>query len=133
MKHFEDKRVKVISKITCDKCGEEAIPNLTLEPSRLVVFSQPARSHACRGLVVSGVKPNQSYICTTLSRVCKETASIAGITKNVSMHTLRHSFVTHLPRSSCGYSRHSSIAWPCQAQYHRTVYASCNGLAQRCN
>ena len=26
MKHFEDKVVKVISKLTCDSCGEEAIP-----------------------------------------------------------------------------------------------------------
>lgn len=31
-----------------------------------------------------------------LSRVCKTTANAAGICKRVSMHTLRHSFATHL-------------------------------------
>lgn len=48
------------------------------------------------GWLFPGLNPINHMSARHLSRVCKETASIAGITKNVSMHTLRHSFATHL-------------------------------------
>jgi len=39
---------------------------------------------------------NQHISSRQLRRVCKSTAVAAGISKRVSMHTLRHSFATHL-------------------------------------
>ena len=43
-----------------------------------------------------GLNPIDHMTARHLSRVCKQTANAASIEKNVSMHTLRHSFATHL-------------------------------------
>ncbi|ALO33883.1 integrase [Colwellia sp. MT41] len=43
-----------------------------------------------------GLNPIDHMTARHLSRVCKQTAKAADIDKNVSMHTLRHSFATHL-------------------------------------
>ena len=43
-----------------------------------------------------GLNPIDHMTARHLSRVCKHTAKAADIDKNVSMHTLRHSFATHL-------------------------------------
>jgi len=48
------------------------------------------------GWLFPGVNPINHMTSRHLSRVCKATASAANIDKNVSMHTLRHSFATHL-------------------------------------
>lgn len=48
------------------------------------------------GWLFPGVNPINHMTSRHLSRVCKATARDAGIKKNVSMHTLRHSFATHL-------------------------------------
>ena len=43
-----------------------------------------------------GLNPIDHMTSRHLSRICKQTAKAAAIDKNVSMHTLRHSFATHL-------------------------------------
>ena len=43
-----------------------------------------------------GLNPIDHMTARHLSRVCKQMANAASIDKNVSMHTLRHSFATHL-------------------------------------
>jgi len=48
------------------------------------------------GWLFPGLNPIDHMTARHLSRVCKQTANAADIDKNVSMHTLRHSFATHL-------------------------------------
>lgn len=48
------------------------------------------------GWLFPGLNPIDHMTARHLSRVCKQTARAADIDKNVSMHTLRHSFATHL-------------------------------------
>jgi len=48
------------------------------------------------GWLFPGLNPIDHMTSRHLSRVCKQTANAAEIDKNVSMHTLRHSFATHL-------------------------------------
>ncbi len=48
------------------------------------------------GWLFPGLNPINHMTSRHLSRVCKQTANAADIDKNVSMHTLRHSFATHL-------------------------------------
>lgn len=48
------------------------------------------------GWLFPGLNPIDHMTSRHLSRICKQTASAAAIEKNVSMHTLRHSFATHL-------------------------------------
>lgn len=48
------------------------------------------------GWLFPGLNPIDHMTARHLSRVCKQTANAADIDKSVSMHTLRHSFATHL-------------------------------------
>jgi site-specific recombinase XerD len=48
------------------------------------------------GWLFPGLNPINPMSARHLSRVCHVTASDAGLTKRVTMHTLRHSFATHL-------------------------------------
>ncbi len=42
------------------------------------------------------VKPTKPINASTLQQVCREAAHLAGFSKRVTAHTLRHSFATHL-------------------------------------
>jgi site-specific recombinase XerD len=48
------------------------------------------------GWLFAGDRPSKHYSTRSCQKICKRAARSAGIRKNVSMHTLRHSFATHL-------------------------------------
>ena len=51
---------------------------------------------AASGLAFPGRDPIQPLTRRQLNRACHAAAQIGGIDKRVSLHTLRHSFATHL-------------------------------------
>jgi len=48
------------------------------------------------GWLFLGLNPIDHLTARHLSKICKQTANAAATEKNVSMHTLRHRFATHL-------------------------------------
>ncbi|BFM07241.1 tyrosine-type recombinase/integrase [Halioxenophilus aromaticivorans] len=76
--------------------------NAMLSPALLAILRDWWRiAHAQRwmldgGWLFPGQNPINPLTCRQLNRACHDAASAAGIDKRVSMHTLRHSFATHL-------------------------------------
>jgi len=67
-----------------------------LAPDLLELLRRWWRSARPMGWLFPGRDPGQPITTRQLDRVCKAAARTAGLDKRVSMHTLRHSFATHL-------------------------------------
>lgn len=67
-----------------------------LAPDLLDLMRRWWRATRPSGWLFTGREPGQPITTRQLNRVCKAAALEAGIDKRVSMHTLRHSFATHL-------------------------------------
>jgi integrase/recombinase XerD len=67
-----------------------------LAPDLLVLLRDWWRSARPMGWLFPGRDPGQPITSRQLDRACKAAAKTAGLDKRVSMHTLRHSFATHL-------------------------------------
>jgi site-specific recombinase XerD len=67
-----------------------------LPTTLLAVLRVYWRAHRPTGLLFPGKVANKQLTCTTLWSACRGAARRAGIDKEVSPHTLRHSFATHL-------------------------------------
>jgi integrase/recombinase XerD len=67
-----------------------------LAPDLLEMLRRWWRSARPMGWLFPGRDPGQPITTRQLDRVCKAAARTAGLDKPVSMHTLRHSFATHL-------------------------------------
>jgi site-specific recombinase XerD len=70
--------------------------NVMLSPSLLDLLRAWWRAARPRGWLFPGRNPVQPMTPRQLNRACHAAAEAAGIEKNVSPHTLRHSFATHL-------------------------------------
>ena len=62
------------------------------------------------GWLFPGLNPIESLSTRQLNRAIHAAAEAAQIDKRVSMHTLRHSFATHLLEQESGYSRDPGVA-----------------------
>lgn len=68
-----------------------------LSPKLLEALKQYRQKYNPTVWVFEGVAKTPSpYSCRSVNNIIKQCASKAGISKNVSAHTLRHSFATHL-------------------------------------
>jgi site-specific recombinase XerD len=67
-----------------------------LSPCLLTILRAWWQEARPRGWLFPGRDPGQPLTTRQLNRACHQAAEAAGIGKRVSMHTLRHSFATHL-------------------------------------
>ena len=67
-----------------------------LSPDLLALLRQWWRAKRPKGWLFPGQQPGQPITPRQFSRACVAAAASARLGKRVSMHTLRHSFATHL-------------------------------------
>jgi integrase/recombinase XerD len=67
-----------------------------LSPRLLIILRQYWKLQRPRPYLFPGHKPDQPISPRTVEKVCKRALAASGLGKSVSMHTLRHSFATHL-------------------------------------
>jgi integrase len=70
--------------------------NVMLSPSLLDLLRAWWKAARSQGRLFPGRDPAQPMTTRQLNRACHAAAGIAEINKRVSLHTLRHSFATHL-------------------------------------
>ena len=67
-----------------------------LTPGLLTLLRKYWRAYRPKTLLFPGATPDKPYDLATPGHLLKKACRKAGITKRVSMHTLRHTFATHL-------------------------------------
>jgi integrase/recombinase XerD len=70
--------------------------NVMLSPHLLTLLRAWWQAARPKGWLFPGRNPVQPMTTRQLNRACHAAAQAAGIERNVSLHTLRHSFATHL-------------------------------------
>jgi len=85
---------RMIIRVEQGKGGKDR--NVMLSPSLLDLLRTWWRAARPRGWLFPGHDPAQPMTTRQLNRACHAAAQMAEINKPVSLHTLRHSFATHL-------------------------------------
>src|SRR5437868_12031115 len=85
---------QMIIRVEQGKGGKDR--NVMLSPSLLDLLRTWWRAARPRGWLFPGRDPAQPMTTRQLNRACHAAAQMAEINKRVSLHTLRHSFATHL-------------------------------------
>jgi integrase len=87
--------------------------NVMLSPHLLDLLRTWWKAARPRGWLFPGRDPAQPMTTRQLNRACHAAAQMAEINKRVSLHTLRHSFATHLlielPPSACSGCSNQSL------------------------
>ena len=85
---------RMIIRVEQGKGGKDR--NVMLSPSLLDLLRTWWKVARPQGWLFPGRDPAQPMTTRQLNRACYAAAQMAGINKRVSLHTLRHSFATHL-------------------------------------
>lgn len=85
---------RMIIRVEQGKGGKDR--NVMLSPSLLELLRAWWKAARPQGWLFPGRDPAQSMTTRQLNRACHAAAQMAEINKRVSLHTLRHSFATHL-------------------------------------
>jgi site-specific recombinase XerD len=85
---------RMIIRVEQGKGGKDR--NVMLSPHLLDLLRTWWKAARPRGWLFPGRDPAQPMTTRQLNRACHAAAQMAGIDKRVSLHTLRHSFATHL-------------------------------------
>jgi len=85
---------QMIIRVEQGKGGKDR--NVMLSPHLLDLLRTWWRAARPRGWLFPGRDPAQPMTTRQLNRACHAAAQMAEINKRVSLHTLRHSFATHL-------------------------------------
>ena len=85
---------RMIIRVEQGKGGKDR--NVMLSPSLLDLLRAWWRAARPQGWLFPGRDPAQPMTTRQLNRACHAAAGMAEINKRVSLHTLRHSFATHL-------------------------------------
>ena len=85
---------RMIIRVEQGKGGKDR--NVMLSPSLLDLLRSWWKAARPRGFLFPGRDPAQPMTTRQLNRACHAAARMADINKRISLHTLRHSFATHL-------------------------------------
>jgi site-specific recombinase XerD len=85
---------RMLLHVRCSKGRKDRL--VPLSPALLEALRDFWRQHRPAAFLFQGRKPGQPLNLSNVQRLCHRAVLACGITKKASMHTLRHSYATHL-------------------------------------